>query len=134
MKSWFDMPGHADGKGQMQRNSSGHLRLVDAVPDLSDLLERTAQGDAAAFRQVFELTSTRLFGIAMHVLQDRYLAEHALLDAYLHIRRDAAGHAARADIIEALAAVVRRTSNEMATQVVGIVTRSAVSAGVRVLI
>lgn len=131
MMSSFGTLCHADGKGQMQRDSSGHLRLVDATPDLSDLLGRTAQGDDAAFRQVFEITSTRLFGVAMHVLRDRHLAEHALLESYLHIRRDAASHAMRPDIFEALAVVVRRASNEMAAQVAGIVAQSAVSAGVR---
>lgn len=57
---------------------------------LSAELERVAQGDRAALRAVYDLTSAKLLGICMHFLSDRALAEDVLQEVYLNVWQGAA--------------------------------------------
>ncbi|XAH25334.1 sigma-70 family RNA polymerase sigma factor [Xylophilus sp. GW821-FHT01B05] len=62
---------------------------------LIDLMERIATHDqdaAAALRELYELTSSRLYGVALRVTGKREWAEDALQDAYLNIWRIAADY------------------------------------------
>lgn len=56
---------------------------------LASLLAKVAAGDAPALRQVYTLTSAKLFGVCLRVAQDRAGAEEALQDAYVKIWRKA---------------------------------------------
>jgi len=67
----------------------GRRRLELRDQRLIEALQRTAAGDRAAFRQVYELTAPRLNSLVLRTLRDRALAEDALQDAYLKIWRNA---------------------------------------------
>jgi RNA polymerase sigma factor (sigma-70 family) len=56
---------------------------------LMNLLERMAQREAAALRQLYDLTSRKLYGVALRVVSNPAHAEDVLQDAYLNIWRTA---------------------------------------------
>lgn len=53
------------------------------------LLTNTAQGDDAAFAQLYALTSARLFAVSLQILGNRDLAEDALQEAFVKIWHNA---------------------------------------------
>ncbi|HEX7816739.1 sigma-70 family RNA polymerase sigma factor [Dyella sp.] len=56
----------------------------DATPDLLNrLLQQTAAGDEKAFAQLYERSSSRLFGLCVRMLVDRREAEEVLQEAYV---------------------------------------------------
>ncbi|TKC83048.1 sigma-70 family RNA polymerase sigma factor [Trinickia terrae] len=60
----------------------------EPTPDaLAALLERIAGEDAAALRSLYDLTASKLFGVALRILVKREWAEEALQDAYVNIWR-----------------------------------------------
>ncbi|HTH75318.1 MAG TPA: sigma-70 family RNA polymerase sigma factor [Trinickia sp.] len=65
---------------------------------LAALLARVAAEDAAALRTLYELTSAKLFGVALRILVRREWAEEALQESFVNIWRYAG------DYREALAA------------------------------
>ena len=52
---------------------------------LAQQLARVALGDKVAFRRVYEMTSTHLFGIALRILNRRDAAEDVLQDAFVSV-------------------------------------------------
>ena len=67
-------------------------------PVLAVLLARVAERDAGALRTLYELTSAKLFGVALRILVKREWAEEALQESFVNIWRYAG------DYREALAA------------------------------
>ena len=67
-------------------------------PVLAALLSRVAMQDSAALRTLYELTSAKLFGVALRILVKREWAEEALQESFVNIWRYAG------DYREALAA------------------------------
>ncbi|MGN6667958.1 MAG: sigma-70 family RNA polymerase sigma factor [Trinickia sp.] len=67
-------------------------------PVLAALLARVAMQDASALRTLYDLTSAKLFGVALRILVRREWAEEALQESYVNIWRYAG------DYREALAA------------------------------
>ena len=61
--------------------------------ELAVLLLRVAAQDHAAFKQLYDATSRRLFGLALRMLKRRDVAEDVLQDAFIRIWQ----HAARYD-------------------------------------
>ncbi len=61
--------------------------------DIADLLSKTAQGDRAAFRALYDATSAQLFGVALQFAKRRELAEDIAQDAYMAIWQKAAQYA-----------------------------------------
>ena len=57
--------------------------------DLIALIDRVALRDEAALRSLYELTSPRLFGLAIRVLRRREAAEDVLQEAFLTVWRTA---------------------------------------------
>lgn len=57
---------------------------------LSDLLRATAQGDQAAFAEVYDAISPLVFGTCLRVLRDRDLAAETMQDVMLEAWRTAA--------------------------------------------
>ncbi|WP_417310393.1 sigma-70 family RNA polymerase sigma factor [Devosia sp.] len=53
--------------------------------DIAELISRTALRDRAAFRDLYERTSAKLFGVALRILKDRSEAEEALQEVYVKI-------------------------------------------------
>ncbi len=58
------------------------------------LIDRVAQRDAAALRQLYDATSSKLYAVAMRVVGNTEHAEDVLQDAYLNIWRIAADYRA----------------------------------------
>ncbi|MEO0363407.1 MAG: sigma-70 family RNA polymerase sigma factor [Pseudomonadota bacterium] len=68
---------------------------MSSEDDPAALLAAVAEGDRAAFRRLFDLTSARLLAAALRIVGRRDLAEEALQDAFVsiwtkaeHYRRD----------------------------------------------
>ena len=53
--------------------------------ELSALLTATAAGDRRAFRELYDATSRRLFGIALMILRRREAAEDVLQEAFVRV-------------------------------------------------
>jgi RNA polymerase sigma-70 factor, ECF subfamily len=62
---------------------------------LQELLALTAQGDHAAFAEVYERTHAHLFGVAMRMLGREHAAEDALQEAFVSIWKAAALYRSR---------------------------------------
>ncbi len=52
---------------------------------LSDLLRRSARGDQQAFAQLYDATSSRIFGLALRVVRDPAQAEEVVQEAFLEV-------------------------------------------------
>jgi RNA polymerase sigma-70 factor, ECF subfamily len=52
---------------------------------LSHLISRTALGDRSAFASLYSMTSAKLFGVTVRLLQNRHDAEEALQEVYVKI-------------------------------------------------
>ena len=75
---------------------------------LAAALNRVAQGDKPALRLVYDMTSAKLFGVCLRILNDRTEAEDVLQDVYLTVWRKAgAFDEARASPITWLVAIAR---------------------------
>jgi len=57
--------------------------------DLRLLLVRTGEGDEVAFADLYQLTSAKLFGVALRICVDRELAREALQDSYVRVWKNA---------------------------------------------
>lgn len=53
--------------------------------DIADLIARCALRDRAAFRSLYDRTSTKLFGVVLRILRDRSEAEEAIQEVYVKI-------------------------------------------------
>ena len=75
---------------------------------LEALLSASGHGDRAAFARVYELTSSRLYAIALRLLRRPELAEEVLQEAYVLIWRKASTYeAGRGRPLPWMAAIVR---------------------------
>jgi len=59
-------------------------------PDLGELLRASARGDEAAFAQLYDATSRRLYGLVLRVVRDPAQAEEVAQEAFLDIWRTSA--------------------------------------------
>ena len=76
--------------------------------ELSVLLARAADGDAAAFRLFYDRTSAKLFAIIMRILVERGDAEDVLQEVYVTLwRKAAAFDATRASPVTWAATIAR---------------------------
>ena len=66
---------------------AGAPRGVPAAPGevLSDLLSRSARGDQQAFAELYDATSSRIFGLALRVVRDPAQAEEVVQEAFLEV-------------------------------------------------
>ncbi len=53
--------------------------------DLSDLMQRVAASDRAAFRALYAATSSKLYGVVLRILKRRDLADEVLQETYVRI-------------------------------------------------
>jgi len=85
-------------------DDTARQRLVSA-------LLATASGDQASLRDVYELTSAKLFGICLRICGEREAAEDVLQEVYVRVwRRAGAYDAAVASPITWLAVIARNAS------------------------
>lgn len=82
-----------------------------ARAQLTDLIGQAADGDRQAFQDIYNLTSAKLFGVCLRILNDRQASEDALQDVYVKIWRNAGRFdAKRASPITWLATIARNTA------------------------
>lgn len=75
---------------------------------LSRLLIHTGRGDQQAFAELYQHTSSKLFGVCLRMLRDRGEAEEVLQEIYITVwRRAASFDAARASAITWLVTLAR---------------------------
>jgi RNA polymerase sigma factor (sigma-70 family) len=76
--------------------------------DLNRLLQNTARKDQAAFAELYNRTSSKLFGVCLRMLRDRAEAEEVLQETYTTVwRRAASFDATRASAITWLVTLSR---------------------------
>jgi RNA polymerase sigma-70 factor (ECF subfamily) len=59
--------------------------MSNASPEIAALISRTALRDRAAFSDLYQRTSSKLFGVVLRILKDRAEAEEALQEVYVKI-------------------------------------------------
>ena len=56
---------------------------------LQELLEETSRGNQAAFRQLYQATAPKLFGVVLRITRNRPMAEEVLQETFVKIWRNA---------------------------------------------
>jgi RNA polymerase sigma-70 factor (ECF subfamily) len=80
----------------------------EGAVELARLLARAADGDQQSFREFYDRTSAKLFGIILRILVERGEAEDVLQEVYVTVWRKAAEFdAARASPVTWLATIAR---------------------------
>jgi RNA polymerase sigma-70 factor (ECF subfamily) len=74
------------------------------------LVDRIAHGDSEAIGALYDESSHLMFGLILHILQDRAAAEDALVDVYLQLREQARFNAHQHDAVSWLIGLARRTA------------------------
>jgi len=64
-------------------------RAEDLNQTLLDLLHRSARGDQVAFHRLYELTSGKLYAVALRLLRRNDLADDVMQEAYVKIWHNA---------------------------------------------
>jgi RNA polymerase sigma-70 factor (ECF subfamily) len=78
---------------------------------LAALLSRSALGDRAAFRQLYEATRAQLFGVSLRIVREPGLAEEVLQDSFVSIWTHARDYAvAKSAPTTWMTAIVRNRS------------------------
>ncbi len=72
------------------RDASGGGDPSSLASVLASLLARSSRGDEAAFAELYDLTSARVFGLARRVVRDPAQSEEVAQEAYLEIWRQSA--------------------------------------------
>jgi RNA polymerase sigma-70 factor (ECF subfamily) len=54
---------------------------------LAELIDPMSRGDEGALSALYDATSRRVFGLALHILRDREAAEEATLETYMQVWR-----------------------------------------------
>jgi RNA polymerase sigma-70 factor, ECF subfamily len=82
--------------------------------ELQQLLARTALGDRAAFRRLYEATAPRLLGVALRLLNRRDHAEDVLQEAFVSVWHQAGSYTAAASApMTWLTAIVRNRALDL---------------------
>jgi RNA polymerase sigma-70 factor (ECF subfamily) len=82
--------------------------------ELQSLLARTALGDRAAFRRLYDATAPSLLGVALRILNRRDRAEDVLQEAFVNVWHKAGSYAAAASQpMTWLTAIVRNRALDM---------------------
>ena len=56
---------------------------------LAEHLQRTAAGDRAAFRQLYDATSPKLYGVVLRIIGNTAIAEEVVQDTYIKVWQNA---------------------------------------------
>jgi RNA polymerase sigma-70 factor (ECF subfamily) len=83
-------------------------RQLERSARLMELLARTALADQAAFEQLYRLTSSHLYGVAMRILRESAAAEEVLQESFINVWHHAGSYvAARSQPLTWLTSIVR---------------------------
>jgi RNA polymerase sigma-70 factor, ECF subfamily len=61
------------------------MAMQPSAQEIADLIARCALRDRAAFRQLYDRTSAKLFGVALRILRDRAETEEAIQEIYIKV-------------------------------------------------
>jgi RNA polymerase sigma-70 factor (ECF subfamily) len=87
------------------------LRADEGRKRLNAALDRAAAGDSDGLRNVYDLTSAKLFGICLRISGDREAAEDILQEVYIKVWRRAGSYdSGRASPITWLATIARNAA------------------------
>lgn len=82
--------------------------MLASQRDLADVLARVAQRDRSAFETLYKATSAKLYGVVLHILVQRSLADEIVQDVYVRIWERAGDfNPAKASPIAWMAAIAR---------------------------
>lgn len=91
---------------------SAHSGTADsgrAADELVALLTGAAGGDRGAFARLYDLTSSRIYGLAFRIVRDRHYAEEIVQEAYLQYWQKAPEyHPARGSVISWMMTIAHR--------------------------
>jgi RNA polymerase sigma-70 factor (ECF subfamily) len=73
----------------VRENETANVSAATGPDLLTELMSRVAAGDRAALRQLYEVTSPKLFGVCLRILSDRDESEDVLQEVYLTVWRRA---------------------------------------------
>jgi len=59
--------------------------MTNSSSQIAELISRTALRDRGAFRELYQRTSAKLFGVVLRILKDRAEAEEALQEVYVKV-------------------------------------------------
>ncbi len=83
-------------------------RQLERSARLMELLARTALADQSAFEQLYRMTSSHLYGVAMRILRESAAAEEVLQESFVNVWHHAGSYvAARSQPLTWLTSVVR---------------------------
>lgn len=84
--------------------------VPDPVGDpLRDTMHQVAAGNEAALGALYDATSPRVYGLALHILRDRGAAEEATLDVFAQVWRSGSRYDARRGSVIAWILTLART-------------------------
>ena len=90
------------------------LRAGPAVgvgAELAELLRRSARGDEAAFAELYDATSRRLFGLVLRIVRDHAMSEEVTQEVYLDVwRQSSRFDQARGSALSWLMTIAHRTA------------------------
>lgn len=69
----------------IQLHENSVLTFMMSAQDLSALLHRVARKDRAAFAEVYQATSAKLYGVALRILKRRDIADEVLQEVYVKV-------------------------------------------------
>src|SRR4051812_31359960 len=72
--------------------ASPSVPAVDRSAKIAQLLARTALSDQKAFAELYRLTSSQLYAVALRILRDAAAAEEALQESYVSVWHGAASY------------------------------------------
>ncbi len=70
-------------------NDWQQARFLNSISTIEDLIAQTALGRRSAFSNLYDLTSAKLFGVCLRVLNNRAEAEDVLQEVYITVWRKA---------------------------------------------
>jgi RNA polymerase sigma-70 factor (ECF subfamily) len=110
----------ASRREAFQGTLAGHAARVagamnDQHSELNTIIAAVAEGDKHAFRQLYDATAPKLYGVALRLLGRRDHAEEVLQDAFLSVWRNAGQYdIARGSAFAWLAMIVRNKALDCA--------------------
>ncbi|GGX55028.1 RNA polymerase sigma factor [Saccharospirillum salsuginis] len=90
------------------RDSNPHSK--DEVTQLAVLLERVREHDRSALRALYDVTSARLMGVAVRVLNDESEAAEVLQEVYLKVWQQASDFSGTGSVLGWLVVVTRNAA------------------------
>ena len=79
------------GVGTLPRSHTIRLTRMSSKSPLDSLMPRVARGDDEAFSELYDQTSSMVYGLALRVVRSAALAEEVTQEVYLQVWRQASG-------------------------------------------